>query len=109
MHCRIVSKDTFKLHLNIISSEVEPIHAVILFFSATCIELAKADIEDILEMTARETKEGRLTNFKETKTDIQNMTQSEMHDVKEWLKNCSSDLKILGKKVNSSYYRRLCM
>ena len=74
------------------------------FFSARCIELAKADIKDIVEMTAKETKVGRLTNFKETKTDIQNMTQSEMHDVKEWLKNCSSDLSILGKNVHSSYY-----
>ena len=74
-----------------------------LFFSATCIELAKADIEDIVRMTARETKEGRLTNFQETKAGIQNMTQSEMHDVKEWLKNCSSDLKILGKDVHKLF------
>ena len=99
-----MTSDIIKTRLNMISSEFELHVARHALFSATCIELAKADIEDIVEMTAKETKVGRLTNFQETKTDIHNMTQSEMHDVKEWLKNCSSDLNILGKNVHSSYY-----
>ena len=78
-----------------------------LFFSATSIELAKNNIEDIVGMAAREIKEERLNNFKETKRDIQNMTQSEMHDVKEWLKNCRSDLNIIGKSVHLSYYSEI--
>ena len=76
-----------------------------MLFSATCIEVAKADIEDIKEMIARETEEGRLSKIRETKKDIERMTQSEMCDMKEWLKNCNNDLKILGKKVHLSYYR----
>ena len=74
-------------------------------FLATCIELAKADIEDIKKMIAREKEEGRLSNFHDTKTEIERMTQSEKYDMKEWLKNCNNDLKILGKKVHSYYYR----
>ena len=74
-------------------------------FSATCIELAKADIEDIKEMIAREKEEGRLSNFHDTKTEIERTTQSEKYDMKEWLKNCQNDLKNLGKKVHSSCYR----
>lgn len=74
-------------------------------FLATCIELAKADMEDIKEMIAREKEEGRLSNFHDTKTEIERMTQSEKYDMKEWLKNCNNDFKILGKKVHLYYYR----
>ena len=69
-----------------------------MLFSATCIEVAKADIEDIKEMIVRETEEGRLSKIHETKKDIERMTQSEMCDMKEWLKNCNNDLKISVRK-----------
>ena len=66
------------------------------YFTDNAIKLAEADVEKITKLNRREVEENRMSNCKDSKTEIDAVVESEIEMVDTWLTTCKAEKEKLG-------------